>query len=172
MNNILKQTLAASAISAFLFCSAVYAEEGAGKWQHEGKMHHEMDFSKMGKDLNLSPEQENKLKENREAHRAQMESLYSQIKTKREEIRTELGKAEFDENKIRQIHAELKDLRSQAEDMRLNAIIEVRKILTVEQFNKFNELRKQFKKERWGDENGSLGGRINGQMKEDKEENN
>jgi Spy/CpxP family protein refolding chaperone len=164
MNNLWKG-FATGLVAIFLLCSKGYAEESWGEWQHKGKRHQEMDFSKIGKDLNLSPEQENKLKENREAHRGQMKSLYTQIKAKREEIRTELEKEQFDENKIRQIHTELKGLRSQAEDMRLNAILEVRKILTAEQFAKFSELRKQFKKDRWEKGNESSGGSIKGKIK-------
>ncbi|MDR4497721.1 MAG: hypothetical protein MRK02_07375 [Candidatus Scalindua sp.] len=55
--------------------------------------------------------------------------------------------------KINKIHSELKGLYSQKADHRLKGIIEVRKMLTSEQFKRFCELRKDIrtiKKERKG----------------------
>ena len=71
--------------------------------------------------------------------------LLLQRHKKREQIKEELQRADFDSNKVKQIHNELKSLKFQAEDHRLDGILEVRTILTPEQFNKFMELKKNRK---------------------------
>ncbi len=95
------------------------------------------------KQLELSPEQEKQLSTHRAEHREQGKAIYKNIKTKREEIREELQKQDFDMKKIKKIHSELKSVYSRKADHRLEGILEVRKILTTEQFAKFMELRKE-----------------------------
>lgn len=94
------------------------------------------------KQLDLSPEQEKQLEAHRNKHREQAEEFRKSIKAKREEIRNELQKQELNMEKINKIHSELKSLRSKKADHRLDGILEVRKILTTEQFVKFCELKK------------------------------
>ena len=89
------------------------------------------------KDLNLTEAQKKALEENKQARREEMKSLFSQMKEKREAIRTELQKNELNIGKITQINNELKILSAQMLDRRLEGILEVRKILTPEQFKKF-----------------------------------
>ena len=108
----------------------------------------------MYKDLGLSQEQQNKLNTQREQRHEQMQALRQKIKTKREEIRQEIEKEDFDVAKVKDIHAELKNLKLQAEDARLQGILEVRAILTPEQFKKFMN-----KKDEWrGNMHGKKGG--------------
>jgi Spy/CpxP family protein refolding chaperone len=105
------------------------------------------------KQLNLNHEQEKQLKVQRNKHREQTEEIRKSLKTKREEIRNELQKQELNMEKINKTHSELKDLRSKTADLRLEGILEVRKILTTEQFKKFCELKKDIhpmKKKREG----------------------
>jgi len=94
------------------------------------------------KQLDLSPEQEKQLEAHRNKHRGQSKELRKSIKAKREEIRNELQKQELNMEKINEIHSELKALHSKKSDHRLKSMLEVRKILTPEQFTKFCELRK------------------------------
>ena len=89
------------------------------------------------KDLNLSEEQKNLLEENRKSHREEMKSILNQMKEKREAIRNELQKDELNIGRISQINNELKILSAQMLDRKLEGILEVRKILTSEQFKKF-----------------------------------
>ncbi len=94
------------------------------------------------KQLDLSPEQEKQLEAHRNKHREQAGEIRKSIKAKREEIRNELQKQELNMEKINKIHSELKSLRSKKADHRIDGILEVRKILTTEQFVKFCELKK------------------------------
>ncbi len=100
------------------------------------------------KQLGVTPEQEAALNAHKEKYRAQINELKTKIKAKREEIANEVQKAEFDTARVRQIHEELKVLKAQMEDYHLEGVLEVRKILTLEQFNKFSELKKDWKKQK------------------------
>lgn len=111
--------------------------EGRKIWGHK--------ISEIHEQLGLTPDQKAQLKSHREKHRSQMEALHQQIKTKREQFTQELQKENFDLNKVKQIHSELKSLKAQMEDYRLDGILQVRQILTPEQFHKFRELKNQRK---------------------------
>ena len=111
----------------------------------------------MNKQLGLSPEQETQLKAHREKHRGEMKELYQKIKAKREDLQAALQKEDFNAGQVKQIHAELKTLKSEAEDDRLEGILEVRKVLTPEQFNKFTELKKNRKDHKDGEESSQHG---------------
>ena len=133
----------------------LYAEspDGYGKVdREEWKAKWEEKIADIHKQLGVTPEQEAQLKANREKHRAEAEALRAQIQDKRGQMRAELQRGEFDEGKVRGLHQELKSLKSQKDDLRLEGIFEVRKILTPEQFNKFMELKKDFKGHRKQDD--------------------
>ena len=127
------------AAALFISSSALYASSYDNGSQEEkvspGKM--EAGRRELYKDLNLSQEQKKLLWENRKSRREEMKSLFGQMKEKREAIRAELQKDELNIGKITQINNELKILGAQMLDRRLEGILEVRKILTPEQFKKF-----------------------------------
>ncbi len=124
----------------------VYAEGPQGEsFGKKDKVAWEKKMEKVYKQLGLTDEQKARLKEHREKNQAQRKEYYQEIKAKQEQIRQELQNDQFDVNKVRQIHNELKELRSKMEDFRLEGIIEVRQILTAEQFKKFMELKSEGK---------------------------
>ncbi len=131
-------------IGAMLLTSNVYAQAqedySAGREAMREKMKARM--LEVFKQLDLSPEQEKQLEAHRNKHREQGEEIRKSIKAKRGEIKNELHKQELNMEKINKIHSELKSLRSKKADHRLEGILEVRKILTTEQFRKFCELKK------------------------------
>jgi Spy/CpxP family protein refolding chaperone len=94
------------------------------------------------KQLDLDPEQEKQLNAHRKGHREEGKEIHKSIRVKREAMKKELQKQDLDKEKIKKIHSELKNLQSQKADHRLEGILEVRKILTNEQFAKFMELKK------------------------------
>ncbi len=94
------------------------------------------------KQLDLSPEQEKQLNAHRKGHREEGKEIHESIKTKREAMKKELQKQDLDMEEINKIHSELKSMYSRKADHRLEGILEVREILTNEQFIKFMELRK------------------------------
>ena len=92
---------------------------------------------KMFAQLNLTEDQRKQLKANKEQQRAQMKSNIQQMKAQREALHQELMKPQLDMDKINAIQTQLKANMAQMADSRLNSILEVRKILTPEQFAKF-----------------------------------
>lgn len=152
-NNVFQAILATAALGVLLFSSAnSYAEGPAAGEMKKDKAGWEERKDKIYKKLGLSEEQQQKLREHRQKRRESNQALREQVKAKREELKQELQKTDFDANKVRHIHNEIKTLRSQKEDSRIEGIIEVRSILTPQQYQKFMELKEEFKgKHRKGD---------------------
>lgn len=97
-------------------------------------------IKKMFEQLDLSEEQKkliaaNRLK-NREAKKTTMEAVKANMKAIGEELR----KPELDMTKINSLHEQSKVLFNQMADQKFKSILEVRKILTKEQFVKFTTM--------------------------------
>ncbi len=91
----------------------------------------------MYKDLNLAEEQKKLLEENRKSHKEEARALFKDMRQKRDALRQELEKGALNMDNINQINNELKKLQAEMLDHRLAGVLEVRKILTPEQFKKF-----------------------------------
>jgi Spy/CpxP family protein refolding chaperone len=90
------------------------------------------------KDLGLTKEQKQSLEENKNKNKEQMKALFQNMREKTALVRQELQKEQLDMVKITQLNNELKQLQAQMLDYKLQSILEVRKILTPEQFRKFS----------------------------------
>lgn len=127
----------------------VFAGDGnMGMKKEEFKKKWDEKIAEFDEKLGLSEEQKTQLKAHRETHRGQMKALYKEIKAKKEAIKAELEKSEFDAGQVQRIHAELKSLLAQKEDARLEGILQVRQILKPEQFVKFMNMKKE-KDHKW-----------------------
>jgi len=131
-------------ILVILLASNVYAwPEGKRCFGPEGmegmKEKMEARFKEVSKELNLTPEQEEQLKKHRTQSREKMKEFRKKIAGKREEFGKEVQKQELDMEKINQLNSELKIMHSEMQDNRLKGILEIRNILTPEQFTKFKE---------------------------------
>lgn len=89
-------------------------------------------------DMNLTAEQKRLLEENKTQHKEKARVLSKQIHSNMLLIRQELQKDDLNTGKIEQIQDKLKKLQIQMLDDRLQSILEVRKILTPEQFREFS----------------------------------
>ena len=115
------------------------ASESGGKGREkdiEKKM--EMKKQEMYKELGITEEQKKKLEENKDKNRQEMKEMFKAMKEKREALSDEIQKEKIDMAKIVKINTELKDLQGKMSDRKLATILEVRKILTPEQFKKFS----------------------------------
>ena len=134
-------------IGVMLLSSNVYSQTPENHdTRHEAvreKMRTQM--LKIFKQLNLSEEQEKQLEAHRNKHREEAGEFRKSIQAEKEEMRNELQQQELNMEKINKIHSDLKGLYSQKADHRLNGILEVRKMLTPEQFKRFCELRKDIR---------------------------
>ncbi len=91
------------------------------------------------KDFNLTDEQKKMLEANRSKHREDMKALFNDMKTQKAAMSQELQKQTLDMAKINQINGELKKLEARMLDYKLQGILDVRNILSPEQFKKFSE---------------------------------
>lgn len=132
--------------AALLAANAAYArpDDKSNNLQNMARRDRmESRFKQMDKELGLSPEQGKKLEEHRKAHREESQQLFEQMRQKREALRVEMEKPELNMGQIHTIHADLKNIQNKLADQRLEGILEVRKILTPEQFKKFHEITKK-----------------------------
>ncbi len=119
----------------------VYAQDGDAKFDRKAfgeKM--EARIQAIYDQLGLSDEQKNLLQANKDKHKASKESLRGQLTTNMDAFGEELKKDSVGLGKVNELHAQAKAIRSQMEDERFESILEVRKILTQEQFIKFTQL--------------------------------
>ena len=89
--------------------------------------------------LDLSSEQSQKIDEIREESQTENETLYGEIKTNHEQMRS-LFANDSDSEQLRQQYQKIKDLREQLADNRFEMVLQVREVLTPEQRNKMSEL--------------------------------
>ena len=151
MNVRLRQVIySLGIVGVMLLTSNVYSQPREDRFNRSDEMREKMKAKMLEvfKQLDLSPEQETQLKTHRKNHRGQAGEFRESFKAKKEAIKNELQKEELNMENIYTIHDELKDLLLQKADHRLEGILEVRKILTAEQFRKFCELRKDMRQMR------------------------
>lgn len=136
-----------SFIGVMVLTSNLYAREPGGHPPGHEAMREKMRarMLEVFKQLDLTPEQERELEDHRSNHREQAKEIHKSIRAKKEEMRDELQKQDLNMEKINKIHSELKSLHAKKADHRLDGILEVRKILTTEQFVKFMELKKEIR---------------------------
>lgn len=108
----------------------------------------EQRIQKIYDQLGLSDEQKKLLAENKAGHKAATQAVAQELKAVMENMGEEMKKKDLDMEKINVLRARMKELRERMAEERFNAVLEVRKILTQEQFVKFSELLKQQREER------------------------
>jgi len=112
---------------------------------HGGAWHHCQKHHLMAKVLDLTEGQQKQLKDIKQKQREAMKGLFEQIKSNREELNAEIIKATPDMSKVNNIQAQMKILQSQMVDNHLNSILEIKKIMTPEQFAGYMTLKKERK---------------------------
>jgi len=131
-------------MSVFLILATnvfAHEEEGFNKKGHHKEW--QAKKAKMFEELGITEEQKQALKTHKESHRSEMKALREQIKEKRKAFRQSLEDPNVDEGTITAVNNEIKILTNSLADNRLNGVLEVRKILTPEQFQKFNKMHKK-----------------------------
>lgn len=121
------------------------------KWEQK----REARMQEMHKKLGLTPDQEKRLEEHRKTHQEAGKALREEKREKMEALRVELEKPDMDEARVRAANEELKAVQNRLADHRLQGVLEVRHILTPEQFRKFHDLTGP----RWKDKDGKGPGR-------------
>lgn len=127
------------ATSFFLAVMPVYAEKDSdyrNPRQNWGSQKQEK-FDNMIEKLNLSEEQVAQLKSHKQVKMKSREKLYSAIKKQKQELKDELEKPESDNARIKEIASSIKQTQSEMVDERIKGILEIKAILTPEQFKEF-----------------------------------
>ena len=123
------------------FCSNAHAQFFGQGRDHAGmKEKMEWRIQEIYGQLNLSDEQKKLLEENKAKHKASKEAFGNELKAAMQAVGEQLKQKDLDLNKINGLRSDLKRLRDQMADERFDAILEVRKILTQEQFTRFVDL--------------------------------
>lgn len=89
------------------------------------------------KELNLTDEQKQRLEDKRKQHMDGAQDLRKNMKELKEALRQELEKESLDMAKINQIQAQIKEAQAQMMDNRLEGVLELRGVLTPEQYKEF-----------------------------------
>lgn len=110
---------------------------------HDGDWFHAKHEHMMAQILNLSEDQEKQLKDIKQKKREAKKSIFEQIKANREAFEAEIVKATPDMTKINDTQTQLKAIQSQMVDNHLNFILEIKKLLTPEQFAGYMALEKE-----------------------------
>lgn len=125
------------------------AQPWQGKFE-DRKKDREARIERVYAQLNLTEDQRKLLQENKTRHKDSSRAMFKEIRAAMDEVGQELKKKDMDVNTVKSLYAKVKSLHSQMLDERFNSIMEVRKILTQDQFTKFSELIDQ-EKRRWQD---------------------
>ena len=102
------------------------------------------------KELNLTPEQQQKLEENRKLQRQEMTELHSAMQEKQKQLQQELSSPGVNMETIDPLVNEIKTLQARLIDRRIKGIFTVKSILTPEQFAKFQQMTQQWQEKRKG----------------------
>jgi Spy/CpxP family protein refolding chaperone len=89
--------------------------------------------------LNLNEQQKQDLNAIRQKYQGQMETLYSQLRTRQDEMRTLMG-GNASDNDIRAKHKQVEELRQQLGELRFESMLASRKVLTPDQRKQFAQL--------------------------------
>lgn len=110
------------------------------------------------KELGLTDDQLTKFRQHRVESKTEAVKLRMLLKDHQSDLREELGRYDSDTAKINKITSEIKKLQAQLIDHRVASVLELKKILTPEQFEKFQE-RIDERRERMMHRKGEMHGR-------------
>ncbi len=154
MNMKFKQIVVGAGAIALVFSAcAVYAQpfgkatKGA-KGNREWSEHREKMMNKLAEELNLTPEQQQQIKKQRNQQKEKSKALRDELREKRFELKEELEKQDINKRKIYLLIAEIEGLTGDQLEQRVEGVLAMREILTPEQLEKFNEKMKEKLEER------------------------
>ena len=97
------------------------------------------------KELDLTDEQQQQMQELRKETKERMKELREAMKENRNALHNELQKTDVNTRTINKITSEIKDLQGQKIDYMVDNVIQMKEILTPEQFEKLSEMREKRK---------------------------
>lgn len=145
--------LAASSAYSQIYTTTTLAE----KWKtFKSKMTQKKEA--IIEELNLTPEQKDKLEKLRTESRAQMMAARQTLGEARKELVDVLSKYESDSKAVQDIVSRIKEIQDNMVDQRVKNMLDIRSVLNKEQFEKFMERTKEVFKEWHDKKGGDVGG--------------
>ena len=146
MKYMRKFLLLAVLVSGLFVLPLAYAEDNSPAVSEHKTYCHKSDgkVCDIYSQLNLTDQQNKQLDESRNKYREQDKALFKQMKENRALVCQELQKDKLDMNKINQANSQIKKIKGQLIDSRLQGILEIKKILTPEQFKKLMAEKKEW----------------------------
>ncbi len=141
-------SVAAALMGIVLSASLVFSQPpGSGRWQDSEVRKERMAdrIQAMEEQLGLSDAQKELLAAHREKQWDAAAELRARLRETREALKAELTQTELDDEKIDLLQTEVKSLQAKMADNRLVGILEVRDILTPDQFDQFMALKGKHK---------------------------
>ena len=137
LRSIILSFVSAVALSLFLAAPCVFASAMIPSQKDTAVKEDGAARQKLYADLKLTKEQEALLAQNRSKRKEETSALFTQMRENMATMRQALEADTLDMQKIQQVNGKLKEIQAKVIDSRLEGILEVRKILTSEQFKKF-----------------------------------
>ena len=110
---------------------------------HKHQQQMKVDFEKIAKDLNITEEQKQKINELMRTDLEKKKELRQQIKQKSNAIDEELMKEKFDIYVVNKLAEEIQQLNAEIAKTNIESKLNVRSILTYEQYSRMEQARKQ-----------------------------
>lgn len=140
---------ASLAVMSFVLASSAFAQlpdadqaKKTRKWEAK--------FSEIVRELKLTEEQQKAMAQQHSRERVRSLELRQKMRTVRDQITAELNKEATDTAKVNALVADLKALTGQRIEHQIQGILELKKILTPEQFASLNEKRQRDHQRRKG----------------------
>lgn len=127
--------LLSSAADAYSFCCG----------PERGQRYKQRMMDNLVKELGLSSEQQEKIRKQRIEQMEQRKKLRGRLRSKKLELKQELDKKDVDKKKVYALVAEIESLMGDQLEQRVEKILSMKRILTPEQFEKFQQKTESFK---------------------------
>ena len=132
-------------VSSFIYAAPPKSDKGnmPPEPPHKQQQQMKVDFEKIAKELNITDEQKQKINELMRADLEKKKLLRQQIKQKSDAIDEELIKEKFDIHVINKLAEEIQQLNAEIAKTNIESKLNVRSILTFEQYSRMEQARKQ-----------------------------
>jgi len=147
MHTKLRYTVVSLAAVSLVSCMLTlnsYAQGDTSRWRTQHRYEKMDEFSKT---LNLTPEQQEKIKKQQSVNREKWAELRNKLRDKRSALKKELEKPQINKDGVNVLVAEIKTLMGEQLEQRVDNIIFMKEILTPEQFKKLQEKKTERMKE-------------------------
>ena len=109
---------------------------------HKHQQNMKQNFDRLIKELNISEEQQEKIKEMMQTDISRKKELRQQIKEKSDSIDEELLKENIDMNVVNKLAQEIQQLSAEISKINIESKLKVRSTLTFDQYSKMEQTRK------------------------------